>query len=129
MRTFVFTFLRALAGGDYDGALLSLGPLPEPAAGASSTEAWTADRLRRGHDAYRDAGHARIRLDPEARNRRHTYVVPSEDKKMWTVQQMLVDPEDANDWVAEFTVDLVRSREEGAPAILLRRLGPLVEVE
>ena len=129
VRTFIFTFLRALAGGDYDGALLSLGSLPEPAAGAPVPEAWTVDRLRRAHDRFRDAGHARIRLDPEARNRRHTYIVPSEDKKTWTVQQMLVDPEDVNDWVAEFAVDLARSREEGAPSILLRRVGPLVEAE
>ena len=130
VRTFIFTFLRALAGGDYDGALLSLGSAPEPAAtDAPAPEAWTAERLRRAHDAYRDSGHARIRLDPEARNRRHTYVVPSEDKKSWTVQQMIVDPEDANDWVAEFTVDLARSQEEGAPAIRLRRIGALVDVE
>ena len=127
VRTFIFTFLRALAGGDYDGSLLSLPAAPGPAAGEPPAEAWTADRLRRAHEAFRDAGHARIRLDPEARNRRHTYVVPSEDKATWTVQQMLVDPDEANDWVAEFAVDLARSRAEGSPSIRLRRLGPLVE--
>jgi len=57
---------------------------------------------------------------------RHTYVVPSEDKKSWRVQQMLVDPEEHNDWVAEFDVDLPASRTSGEPVLSLRRLGPLV---
>ncbi len=72
------------------------------------------------------ADHERLCLDPEARNLRHTYVIPSEDKKTWRVQQMLVDPEGHNDWVAEFEVDLARSRQAGEPALRLRRLGSLV---
>ena len=54
-------------------------------------------------DAYR-AEHERLRLDPEARNLRHTYVQP-DDGRTWKVEQMLVDPEMINDWVAEFEVD------------------------
>src|ERR1017187_5676475 len=69
---------------------------------------WTADRLRAAMEAY-ELEHERICLDPNARNTRHTYVVPSEDKKSWRVQQMLVDPEEDNDWVAEFEVDLAQS--------------------
>ena len=69
--------------------------------------------------------HERLCLDPNARNQRHTYVIPSEDKNSWRVQQMLVDPEDHNDWVAEFEVDLARSRATSEPSILLRRIGPL----
>ena len=69
------------------------------------------------------ASHARIRLDPEARNLRHTYVTPSEDRAHWLVQQMLIDPEEANDWVAEFDIDLAQSRTLGEPALHLRRLA------
>ncbi len=65
-------------------------------------------------------------LTPEARNIRHTYVIPSEDKKSWRVQQMLVDPEGDNDWVAEFEVDLAQSRAAGEPVLRLRRIGSLV---
>ena len=50
---------------------------------------------------------------------------PSEDKKTWRVQQMLVDPEGHNDWVAEFEVDLVESSKSGEPVMKLRRLGSL----
>ncbi len=69
--------------------------------------------------------HQRLSLDPNARNVRHTYVVPAEDKKTWKVQQMLVDPEEHNDWVAEFEVDLQLSRAASEPVLRLRRLGPL----
>ena len=72
------------------------------------------------------AEHQRICLDPNARNTRHTYVVPAEDRKTWKVQQMLVDPEENNDWVAEFEVDLAESRKAGEPVLKLRRMGTLV---
>ena len=86
---------------------------------------WTAERLRTAMEAY-ELEHEHICLDPNARNTRHTYVVPSEDKKSWRVQQMLVEPEEANDWVAEFEVDLAQSRVLGEPSLRLRRIGSLV---
>jgi superfamily II DNA or RNA helicase len=86
---------------------------------------WTADRLRAAMEAY-ELEHERICLDPNARNARHTYVTPSDDQKSWRVQQMLVDPEEDNDWVAEFEVDLAQSRALGEPFLRLRRIGSLV---
>ena len=85
---------------------------------------WTAGRLAAALDAYH-ADHERICLDPNARNARHTYVTPSEDKKTWRVQQMLVDPEEHNDWVAEFEVGLAASRAANEPVLRLRRIGIL----
>jgi hypothetical protein len=41
------------------------------------------------------------------------------------LQQMLVDPEEHNDWVAEFEVDLGRSREVAEPVLHLARFGSL----
>jgi hypothetical protein len=38
---------------------------------------------------------------------------------------MLVDPQEHNDWVAEFEVDLGQSREAGEPVLRLVRLGSL----
>ena len=67
-----------------------------------------------------------LRLDPEARNVRHTYVEPAADGAAWRVQQMLVDPEGLNDWVAELEVDLAGSRAAGEPMLRLLRLGSLV---
>ena len=56
---------------------------------------------------------------------RHTYVTPSEDKLRWRIQQMLIDPGEANDWVAEFDADVALSRVSGEPALRLVRIGSL----
>jgi hypothetical protein len=90
----------------------------------ATPQPWTPDRLQRALDAYH-IEHEHICLDPNARNLRHTYVIPADDKRTWRVQQMLVDPEEHNDWVAEFDVDLARSREIAEPALRLARLGSL----
>ena len=76
-------------------------------------------------DAYR-VEHGTLRFDPEARNLRHTHVSESGDGAAWRVEQMLVDPDMHNDWVAEFEVDLSASRQRQAPALRLVRIGPLV---
>jgi hypothetical protein len=85
---------------------------------------WTLDRLRALTDQYYQ-DHEQLRLDPEARNLRHTYVIPAEDLRTWRVQQMLVDPDEHNDWVAEFEVDLGESRQAAEPVVKLQRMGPL----
>jgi hypothetical protein len=143
IRNRIFVFLRGLVIADYEAALgsLSEGRVPQAPKMDSDTQSqglselappkdaegqpWTAERLRAALAAY-ELEHERICLDPNARNTRHTYVVPSEDKKSWRVQQMLVDPEEANDWVAEFEVDLAQSRVLGEPVLQLRRIGSLV---
>jgi len=151
IRNRIFVFLRGLVIGDYETALESLGvpltPALSPSEGArekagqagrpagsdapprgptdSEGNPWTADRLHAALEAYHVA-HERICLEPNARNARHTYVVPSEDKKTWRVQQMLVDPEGDNDWVAEFELDLAQSRARAEPCLELRRIGSLV---
>ena len=122
IRQRLFTFLRAWINGDGEAALAVLAPTA-----SSEGEPWTPERLGSAYDAYRGAGHRFARLDPEARNRRHTYVTPSEDRQTWTVAQMLIDPDELNDWVAEFAVDLPASRETGEPVLRLLRLGPLTE--
>ncbi len=119
IRTRVFTFLRAWSTGDAEAAT---GALASPT--DADGEAWTPERLRAAFDEYR-SGHERLRLDPEARNVRHTHVKPSDDGRTWRVEQMLVDPEMDNDWVAEFEVNLAASRDADAPVIQLRRLGSL----
>ena len=115
IRTRVFTFLRAITIEDYETALATL----------ATPETWTTDLLRQAYANYLTT-HTRLRLDPEARNLRHTYITPSEDRARGQVQQMLVDPDEANDWVAEFDIDLAQSRTLGQPALRLLRLASLV---
>jgi len=128
IRNRIFTFLRGLVIGDHEAALGTLVAVPAEATAAAPLDAddipWTVARLQQTLDSYL-TDHQRLCLEPNARNARHTYVVPAEDKKSWRVQQMLVDPEEHNDWVAEFEVDLIKSRELGEPTLRLRRIGRL----
>jgi len=119
IRNRIFTFLRGLIIGDYEQAIANLNSPADP-----DGQPWTATRLQQLMDAYH-VDHDHLCLDPNARNARHTDVTPAEDKKSWRVQQMLVDPEGDNDWVAEFVVDLAESRALGEPFLRLRRIGSL----
>lgn len=119
VRNRIFSFLRGLVNEDYDQAVTHLSSPNDP-----DGQPWTPTRLLQALDSYY-AEHERICLDPNARNVRHTYVIPSEDKRSWKVQQMLVDPEEHNDWAAEFEVDLAESRKAEDAVLRLRRIGGL----
>jgi hypothetical protein len=114
IRTRIFTFLRAWSIGDYSNAADLL-----DAGSADMTE-----RLKAIAEAYR-AGHDGLRFDPEARNLRHTHVTEYPDERVWRIQQVLVDPELNNDWMAEFDVDIESSRRENRPVV---RLSSLAEI-
>jgi len=117
IRTEIFRFLRPLAMNQTDLALAALGP------GAAG---WTLDKLHLILDDYY-ADHERIRLDNEARNGRHTYPEPSADGKSWRVSQVLVDPDDLNDWQVTFTIDLAQAKEDGKPSLVILSIAPVVE--
>jgi hypothetical protein len=116
VRTEIFRFLRPIANRDYKVAAAVLAQQPP---------LWSEDSLATALEPYYD-GHERITLDNEARNGRHTYVEPSEDKRTWRVCQVLVDPEALNDWQAEFSIDLAQAREDGKPSLSLVAIGPVV---
>ena len=119
IRTRIFSFLRGLVNADFEQALTYLSSPADP-----DGQPWSPERLEKVMKEFQ-LDHERICLDPNARNLRHTYVVPSEDKRTWRVQQMLVDPQEHNDWVADFEVGLEESRKNGEPALSLRRMGAL----
>ena len=118
IRARIFSFLRAWSNGDDETALASV-----PGSHDEEGAPWTTDRLRSARETHR-VEHRALRLDPEARNLRHTHVTPVVEAEAWNVDQMLVDPESLNDWVASFRVDLAASRQAGEPVFQLRRLGP-----
>ncbi len=113
VRTEIFKFLRPLALNNVSAAAASL-----------SASALDATALGEALDTYL-AGHERIRLDNEARNGRHTYVEAVEGGQAWRVFQVLVDPEELNDWQAGFSVDLVKAREESKVSLVLVGFGPV----
>ena len=119
IRARVFGALKAWAQGDADAMFAALdAPPPDEAEAATAAEAGVA------FDTF-VAEHAGLRLDPEARNARHTHVDRREAPARWQVQQVLVDANDLNDWVAEFAVDVAASRASQLPVVWLRRVGPL----
>jgi len=120
IRTRVFTFVRAWSLGGDEAALATIDAPADP-----DGQPWSVERLKAAREAYR-VEHAGPRLDPEARNLRHTQVEPSDDGARWRVAQMLIDAEGLNDWVLELDVDLAASRELGVPVLKLVRLAPFV---
>jgi len=119
IRTRVFNFLRGAVNDDLEAALGNLASLEKP-----DGPPWTAGELGQQFKTYY-AEHRYVRLDPEARNARHTYVVPATDRNFWKVEQVLIDPDDHNDWVAEFNVDLAASRLAEEPVIRLVAIRPV----
>jgi hypothetical protein len=122
IRTQIFTFLRAWSIGDQPSALGAV----ETTMPSEETpgDSWTADRLKAVLDGYR-VEHGQVRFDPEARNLRHTHIKVSDDRRSWHVQQVLVDPDMHNDWMADFGVDLAASRTANRPIVRLRAIGPI----
>jgi superfamily II RNA helicase len=118
VRARVFAFLRAGVDGDLADALaLTTGSADE------AGEPWTEARLAAAFAAHA-AARRHLRLDPGARAAPHTLVRPAEDRRTWRVEQILVDPEEQNDWLAAFDVDLAASRAAGEPVLALRAFGP-----
>jgi superfamily II RNA helicase len=112
IRIEIFHFLRSLAAGRYDAAAAIVPP-------------WTEEELVQLTDAYYQE-HERITLDPEARNHKHTYITQDDDAGVWTIAQVLVDPEGLNDWQATFTVDKALAKEAGKPTLELIGLASIV---
>jgi hypothetical protein len=113
IRARVFEFLRCLAHRDFAGGREQL---------ANSLD-WPPENLQQAFDAY-CAEHETFRLDPEARKARHSYFQPIPETNTWRLQQMLLDREEYNDWVAEFTIDLDASRSASLPMLQLIRIAP-----
>jgi len=83
-----------------------------PGAPAEAMVANAAKALEAAFAPYFEA-RGRFRLDPAGRAAGHTHwVEESRVTGEWTVAQVLVDPEEVNDWEIEFTVDLAASRAE-----------------
>jgi Domain of unknown function (DUF3516) len=124
IRVRVFSALKAWAKGDGEAMLASLDTPPAPAEGAEAAEAATAAEARAAFEVFA-AEHGGLRVDPEARNLRHTHVTREPGDPRWLVQQVLVDANDLNDWMAEFEVDVEASRARQQPVLWLRRVGPV----
>ncbi|NDV63577.1 DUF3516 domain-containing protein [Puniceicoccales bacterium CK1056] len=64
-------------------------------------------------------------LDPEARNKKHTYFDSDKEPGALAVSQVLVDPGGLNDWEAVFRVDIPASREKQEVVMRLTGVYPV----
>ncbi len=120
IRNEVFKVIRALSTRDYEEALSLLQPNLSGAAAANELPVWTADGLKSTLDVYFNSGHSRICTDSKARWPKNTVFADAKENQQMTVQQILVDPEEQNNWMAEFKVNTEETRKSGArPTITL----------
>lgn len=127
IRTRLFAFLQEIQKKRYDSALggLMVSASAQSEYGATGSESvLTSIDLLAIFDEFA-LEHGSFRLDPEARNSKHTYVEIAENKQSWRIQQMLIDASELNDWVVEFSIDIVKSRLCAEPVIKLVRIGPV----
>jgi hypothetical protein len=121
LRGHLLTLVTALARGQVETAL----GLIEPADSAGLP--WTPGRLQTKLDACL-AACGRIRLDPEARNARHTRIGdlpgPNDFRGVIDVTQTLVDPDESNDWALHLSLDLAQSDRARLPVLRLEDLRP-----
>ena len=103
------------------GAALGALDVPDDADGEAWTRGAAARGVRRLSRRARAPAPRPRGAEPAAHLRRRRRTTG----EAWRVQQMLVDPEMNNDWVAEFEVDLAASREADEPVMRLLRLGSL----
>ncbi|MBK1832000.1 DUF3516 domain-containing protein [Verrucomicrobiaceae bacterium R5-34] len=111
----IFTAVKYLSADNIAGFMEVFEPSDE----------WTAARIDEQLDAYYD-GRQLIRLDPEARNQKHTHTETLDDTRQLRINQTLCDPDERNDWSLTLLVDLQKSDEKKEPVIHLENLGPVV---
>ncbi len=106
LRNELFRLIRALSRRDFSEA--------------ESVARLKAAELERALGPFFEA-HGALRTDPDARSPALLTLETGETR--WDFAQVLLDPEDDNDWVIVGWVDISASREAGRPVIVVDRIG------
>jgi superfamily II RNA helicase len=114
IRRVMFSFIRAVANRDWQTAARVIDH-------REGEDAWTPVEIERAMQPYYDE-HATLRVDHAARAPGNTLIDHNRDGT-WRIRQVMVDPDEHNDWVVEATVDLATSRERDRAVIHLDRIG------
>lgn len=121
MRASIFRFLRCVVVQDFEAAVEALVSPDTP-----DGSVWTPQTLREAFEPYR-AARGRFLLDPEARNVRHSYFMtpdPTKDSRV-AVEQILVDQQALNDWVAVFDCHFVAQSDSFEVQLRFREVHPV----
>jgi superfamily II RNA helicase len=106
LRNELFRLIRALSRRDFSEA--------------ESVAQLKAAELERALGPFFEA-HGALRTDPDARSPALLTLETGETR--WDFAQVLLDPEDDNDWVMVGWVDISASRAAGRPVIVVDRIG------
>lgn len=115
VRSTVHRLMRALAVEDW----VQLRSLILPDNGESLT--WSDDALIAAVDSYYE-NHSLIRLDPEARNRKNMFI-DQKDGRQWKIEQVLIDPDEKNDWMLRCEIDLDACDQESSVVVTFKGLS------
>ncbi|MBN1403126.1 MAG: DUF3516 domain-containing protein, partial [Opitutales bacterium] len=143
VRAAIFRVLRPLSQGYYQDAAEELAQMagrpsedaaPPPLAASDLSLVnegrgpfdWHWLALEKAIEPYWDE-HEAIRLDPAARAAGNTLFIEEPQEKGLRVEQILVDPDEQNDWVLVFHLDLEESRKALQPVMYLRSIGSVAQ--
>ncbi|MBK1879437.1 DEAD/DEAH box helicase [Pelagicoccus mobilis] len=124
IRNEVFQFISMLAAGRYKDLDETYDLTPLFADTHDEAPKWMDVELENRMNAFYDT-RSWIRLDPAARNKEHTHISESDDRLTWTVEQMIIDSEELNDWALTVTVDIPASSEKEKVVFQLQSLKPI----
>lgn len=117
IRNAISFFIKSLAAKDYETALSLV-----DAHALKSEHIWTPDRLESSMTPFYSEPRF-ILTDQEARRNFLTQIVPPLSKALQSVFHTVADSEGHNDWVLEFSVDLIKSRQESRVCLHLENVG------
>jgi superfamily II RNA helicase len=120
VRAAIFGFLQEVAARNWEGAAIRISNGDE----AGEAIAAKARQLENEFLPYFDAN-GRFRLDPEARSTKHTHWAEDSAAGGIEVAQMLIDPDERNDWEARFSISLIESRAANQAVVRFVGVNPV----
>lgn len=112
-RKAIFIFLKHLAEGNYPEALDRVQTNIPP------------DVFIETFESYHQT-HGRIRLDPEARNKRNTILSKTDQNHIWKMEQILLDEEGLNDHSLHFQFACHLADEQVSTVLTLTEINELI---
>jgi len=113
VRSDLFALVSALQKGTWDDVAAIICQ--------DEKDVWTEERLQKAVDPY-FAEHERIIIDPRARAGHLTHIEKVDDNT-WKARQILLDPEENNDWFIEAEIRLDTSIGPESPILTLLAIG------
>lgn len=124
LRAAIFAFLQDVVARDWESAAERLRSGEAGASADGEPASAEARALEAAFAPYFDT-HGRLRLDPAGRSAVHTHLDEESTPGEWRIAQVLVDPDEVNDWELRLGVDLARSRTENRPVLRFDGVAPI----